>query len=153
MPVAGNPASCVVGLCRSGLGAIVGTDVSRWPVQQEQVRERLQYRLLVLSAFASDGETFPRVLVDDGQLAARSIVGVVPGGRSILDGDEAVLKTALAEVIRSRGVAADARKAGINRVTLYQLRSLIPSRRSGRCMLCSGPATSACRYGRHNRAA
>jgi probable addiction module antidote protein len=39
---------------------------------------------------------------------------------AILDGDEAVLKTALADVIRSRGVAAVARKAGINRVTVYK---------------------------------
>ena len=31
--------------CRE-LGAIVGTDVIRWPAQQEQVCERLQYRLL-----------------------------------------------------------------------------------------------------------
>jgi len=48
--------------------------MTRWPVQQEQVRERLQYRLLVLSAFGSDGETFPRVLVDDGQHAERSAI-------------------------------------------------------------------------------
>ena len=34
---------------------------------------------------------------------------------AILDGDEVVLKTALADVIRARGVAAVARKAGINR--------------------------------------
>ena len=39
---------------------------------------------------------------------------------AFLDGDEAVLKTALADVIRSRGVAAVARKAGINRVTVYK---------------------------------
>ena len=39
---------------------------------------------------------------------------------AIMDGDEAVLKTALADVIRSRGVAAVARKAGINRVTVYK---------------------------------
>ncbi len=39
---------------------------------------------------------------------------------AILDGDEAVLKTALADVIRARGVAAVARKAGINRVTVYK---------------------------------
>ena len=39
---------------------------------------------------------------------------------AILDGDEVVLKTALADVIRSRGVAAVARKAGINRVTVYK---------------------------------
>ena len=38
---------------------------------------------------------------------------------AILDGDEAVLKTALADVIRAKGVAAVARKAGINRVTAY----------------------------------
>ena len=39
---------------------------------------------------------------------------------AILDGDEAVLKTALADVIRTKGVAAVARKAGINRVTVYK---------------------------------
>ena len=39
---------------------------------------------------------------------------------AILDGDEAVLKTALADVIRAQGVAAIARKAGINRVTVYK---------------------------------
>lgn len=39
---------------------------------------------------------------------------------AILDGDEVVLKTALADVIRARGVAAVARKAGINRVTVYK---------------------------------
>ena len=39
---------------------------------------------------------------------------------AILDGDEVVLKTALADVIRARGVAAVARKAGINRVTIYK---------------------------------
>ncbi len=39
---------------------------------------------------------------------------------AIIDGDEAVLKTALADVIRARGVAAVARKAGINRVTVYK---------------------------------
>ena len=39
---------------------------------------------------------------------------------AILDGDETVLKTALADVIRSRGVTAVARKAGINRVTVYK---------------------------------
>ena len=39
---------------------------------------------------------------------------------AILDGDEAVLKTALADVIRARGVTAVARKAGINRVTVYK---------------------------------
>ncbi len=36
------------------------------------------------------------------------------------DGDETVLKTALTDVIRARGVAAVARKAGINRVTVYK---------------------------------
>lgn len=36
------------------------------------------------------------------------------------DGDEVVLKTALADVVRARGVAAVARKAGINRVTIYK---------------------------------
>ena len=39
---------------------------------------------------------------------------------AILDADEAVLKIALADVIRSKGVAAVARKAGINRVTVYK---------------------------------
>lgn len=39
---------------------------------------------------------------------------------AIQDGDEVVLKTALADVIRARGVAAVARKAGINRVTIYK---------------------------------
>jgi probable addiction module antidote protein len=36
------------------------------------------------------------------------------------DGDEIVFKTALADVIRARGVATVARKAGINRVTVYK---------------------------------
>jgi probable addiction module antidote protein len=39
---------------------------------------------------------------------------------AFLEGDETVLKTALADVIRARGVAAVARKAGINRVTVYK---------------------------------
>lgn len=39
---------------------------------------------------------------------------------AILDGDEAVLKTALADVIRSIGVTTVARKAGVNRVTVYK---------------------------------
>lgn len=39
---------------------------------------------------------------------------------AMLDGDEVVLKTALADVIRARGVATVARKAGINRVTIYK---------------------------------
>jgi probable addiction module antidote protein len=39
---------------------------------------------------------------------------------AIGDGDETVLKTALADVIRARGVTAVARKAGINRVTVYK---------------------------------
>ena len=39
---------------------------------------------------------------------------------AIGEGDEIVLKTALADVIRARGVAAVARKAGINRVTVYK---------------------------------
>ena len=39
---------------------------------------------------------------------------------AIDDGDETVFKTALADVIRARGVAAVARKAGINRVTIYK---------------------------------
>jgi hypothetical protein len=47
-------------------------------VQQKQVRERLQRRLLILSALGSDGQAFPRVLVNDGQHAERSaIVGSV----------------------------------------------------------------------------
>ena len=36
------------------------------------------------------------------------------------DGDEVVFKTALADVIRARGVATVARRAGINRVTVYK---------------------------------
>ena len=39
---------------------------------------------------------------------------------ALADGDEIVLKTALSDVIRARGVAAVARKAGINRVTVYK---------------------------------
>ena len=39
---------------------------------------------------------------------------------AFLEGDEAVLKTALADVIRAKGVSAVARKAGINRVTVYK---------------------------------
>ena len=39
---------------------------------------------------------------------------------AILDEDEVVLKTALADVIRAKGVSAVARKAGINRVTVYK---------------------------------
>lgn len=39
---------------------------------------------------------------------------------AFLEGDETVLKTALADVIRAKGVAAVARKAGINRVTVYK---------------------------------
>ena len=39
---------------------------------------------------------------------------------AFLEGDEAVLKTALADVIRAKGVATVARKAGINRVTVYK---------------------------------
>ena len=39
---------------------------------------------------------------------------------AFLEGDESVLKTALADVIRAKGVAAVARKAGINRVTVYK---------------------------------
>lgn len=39
---------------------------------------------------------------------------------AIQDGDEVVLKTALADVIRARGVSAVARRAGINRVTVYK---------------------------------
>lgn len=38
----------------------------------------------------------------------------------MLEGDDVVLKTALADVIRARGVAAVAREAGINRVTVYK---------------------------------
>jgi probable addiction module antidote protein len=43
-----------------------------------------------------------------------------PKDREFYRGDEAVLKTALADVIRAKGVAAVARKAGINRVTVYK---------------------------------
>ena len=39
---------------------------------------------------------------------------------AFLEGDETVLKTALADVIRAKGVAVVARKAGINRVTVYK---------------------------------
>lgn len=39
---------------------------------------------------------------------------------AFLEGDEIELKTALADVIRAKGVAAVARKAGINRVTVYK---------------------------------
>jgi len=39
---------------------------------------------------------------------------------AMVDGDEVVFKTALADVIRARGVATVARKAGINRVTAYK---------------------------------
>ena len=39
---------------------------------------------------------------------------------ALLEGDETVLKTALADVIRAKGVTAVARKAGINRVTVYK---------------------------------
>ena len=39
---------------------------------------------------------------------------------AIDDGDEMVLKAALADVIKAKGVAAVARKAGINRVTVYK---------------------------------
>ena len=39
---------------------------------------------------------------------------------AIIDGDETVLKTALADVIRARGVTSVARQAGINRVTVYK---------------------------------
>jgi probable addiction module antidote protein len=39
---------------------------------------------------------------------------------AFLEGNENVLKTALADVIRAKGVAAVARKAGINRVTVYK---------------------------------
>jgi len=39
---------------------------------------------------------------------------------AMCDGDEVVLKTALADVIRARGVQAVAKKAGINRVTVYK---------------------------------
>ena len=45
-----------------------------WPVQQEQVGERLQHRFLVLSALSADRQAFPRVLVDDGQHAKRSAI-------------------------------------------------------------------------------
>ena len=39
---------------------------------------------------------------------------------AFLDGDEAVLKTALDDVILAKGVAAVALKAGINRVSVYK---------------------------------
>ena len=39
---------------------------------------------------------------------------------AIADGDEVVLKEALADVVRARGVTAVARQAGINRVTVYK---------------------------------
>ena len=39
---------------------------------------------------------------------------------AFMEGDEVVLKTALADVIRAKGVAAVARRAGINRVTVYK---------------------------------
>lgn len=39
---------------------------------------------------------------------------------ALREGDELVLKTALADVIRARGVQAVARRAGINRVTVYK---------------------------------
>ena len=39
---------------------------------------------------------------------------------ALCDGDEVVLKSALADVIRARGVQAVAKKAGINRVTVYK---------------------------------
>ena len=39
---------------------------------------------------------------------------------AVEDDDEVVLKTALADVIRAHGVAAVARRAGINRVTVYK---------------------------------
>ncbi len=39
---------------------------------------------------------------------------------AILDGNEAVMKTALADVIRAKGVAAVARKAGIHRIAVYK---------------------------------
>ena len=47
---------------------------------------------------------------------------------ALLEGDETVLKTALADVIRAKGVTAVARKAGINRVTVYK--TLKPSTES-----------------------
>ncbi len=39
---------------------------------------------------------------------------------ALREDDEIVLKTALADVIRARGVQAVAKKAGINRVTVYK---------------------------------
>jgi len=39
---------------------------------------------------------------------------------AIQEGDDVVLKIALADVIRARGVAAVARLAGVNRVTVYK---------------------------------
>ena len=43
-------------------------------MQQEQVRERFQDRLLVLSAFGSDGQALPRVLVDHREHTERTTV-------------------------------------------------------------------------------
>ena len=39
---------------------------------------------------------------------------------ALTEGDETVLKVALADVIRARGVKAVAKLAGINRVTVYK---------------------------------
>ena len=77
---------------------------------------------------------FERLLLEVDQIIPRrnlcKVIKTVKPGRhahaftyineGILGGDEAVLKTALADVIRARGVAAVARKAGINRVTVYK---------------------------------
>jgi probable addiction module antidote protein len=39
---------------------------------------------------------------------------------ALLEGDETVFKTAMADVIRARGVVSVAEKAGINRVTIFK---------------------------------
>lgn len=39
---------------------------------------------------------------------------------ALLEGDEIVFKTAMADVIRARGVVSVAEKAGINRVTIFK---------------------------------
>jgi len=39
---------------------------------------------------------------------------------ALLEGDEVVFKTAVGDVIRARGVVKIARKAGINRITVFK---------------------------------
>ena len=39
---------------------------------------------------------------------------------ALLEGDEVVLKTALADVVKAQGVQRVAKRAGINRVTVYK---------------------------------